>query len=330
MIAHNKPTFSDDEEQAALRVIRSNWLAQGVEVQNFENEMCNFLGLPKDHAVAVSSGTSALYLALWVLDGGGKTISIPSYVCTSLRHAISLLNGKENVIDIDENSPNIDISELNKANPDIAIIPHMFGIPVDLSKIKNIKIIEDCAQSIGAKINGVSTGLIGDIGIFSFYATKLITSGGQGGMIVSKDKDLIDRIKDYREFDCRHDKNKRFNFQMTDLQAGIGREQLKKLPSFLKIRENIFQKYKSAGFNLLDDNKYEPVRYRAVLKTNKAKEIIESLNKAHIKSIVPIEEWELLEPLPNSVNLSNNTVSLPIYPSLSNEEIKRIIMEVIQ
>ena len=325
MIPHNRPTLSSEEELASIRVIRSNWLAQGIEVRNFENEMCNVLGLPENHAVAVSSGTAAIYLSLWVLNGRNKVISIPSYVCSALRNAIGLINGKEKVIDIEKNSPNIDIDALIESKPDIAIIPHMFGIPADFSKIKEIRIIEDCAQSLGAKINGIHTGVIGDLGIFSFYASKLITSGGQGGMVVSKNHDLIEQIRDFREFDCRHDTKNRFNFQMTDLQAGIGRIQLGKFPEFLKRREYIFQKYAAAGLNLIDDSINSPVRYRAVLKTSNPFKTIQLLNQYGIKSIVPVERWELLEQLPNSVYLSDNTVSLPIYPGLKETELEEII-----
>jgi len=100
----------------------------------------------------------------------------------------------------------------------------MFGIPVDLTDFKSKITIEDCAQALGAKVNGVPVGLQGNVGIYSFYATKLITSGGQCGMLVCKDKSLVDKVKDYREFDYRQDRKYRFNFQMTDLQAAIGRE----------------------------------------------------------------------------------------------------------
>ena len=107
-------------------------------------------------------------------------------------------------------------------------------LPNEIQNIKDIDVIEDCAQSLGASIDNKKTGIIGKVGIFSFYTTKLMTSGGQGGMFVSKDKNLVDKVRDYREFDCRRDKKHRFNFQMTDLQASIGRVQLKQLPLFLE------------------------------------------------------------------------------------------------
>jgi len=333
MIPHNKPTIGTEEELAALRVLRSGLLSQGSEIESFENEFCDFIGLPKGHAIAVSSGTAALYLALWILEGDKKTITFPGYVCSALRNATNMIGGNEEILDIKKESPNIKFEGIKKES--IAIIPHMYGIPVDVTKIQNMNIIEDCAQSLGAKINGISVGLYGNAGIFSFYATKLMTSGGHGGMYVSKDKKLVDRVKDYREFDYRHDQKKRFNFQMTEIQAAIGREQLKKLPKFLERREEIFQKYKKAGLELLDvgknQNHLSPVRYRAVIKTEEPNKIIKSLESVGVKAIVPTEDWELLgkhELLPNAVELSRKTVSLPIYPTLTDEEID-IILSVI-
>ena len=330
MIKHNKPTMGIKEEEAVIRVLRSSCLVGGNETEQFENEFCNFVGLPKGHAVAVSSGTAALYLALWVLEGDKKIISFPGYVCSALRNATNMIGGNEEIIDIKKESPNIKFEEIKKES--IVIAPHMYGIPVDITKIKNNNIIEDCAQSLGAKINGISVGLHGNAGIFSFYATKLITSGGHGGMYVSKNKKLVDRVRDYREFDYRHDQKKRFNFQMTEIQAAIGREQLKKLPKFLERREEIFQKYKKNGLELLDvernQNHISPVRYRAVIKTEEPNKIIKSLESVGVKAIVPTEDWELLgkhELMPNAVELSRKTVSLPIYPTLTDEEIDIIL-----
>lgn len=334
MIPHNKPTIGIEEEEAVIRVIRSGCLVEGEETNGFENEFCDFVGLPREHAVAVSSGTAALFLALWALEGENKTISFPGYACSALRNAVNMVGGNEEILDVRKETPNIKYEGIKKEA--IAIIPHMYGIPTDITEIKDVKIVEDCAQALGAKINGISVGLHGDAGIFSFYATKVITTGGHGGMYVSKDKKSVDKIKDYRKFDYRHDQKTRFNFQMTEIQAAIGREQLKKLPKFLERRELIFQRYKNAGIELLDVDKnrkhLSPIRYRAVMKTNNPKRVIDDLKSAGIKAIIPTEEWEILgnhSNLPNSVKISNETVSLPVYPSLSDNDIDIIISTVV-
>jgi len=116
---------------------------------------------------------------------------------------------------------------------------------------------------------------------------------------------------------------------MTDLQAAIGREQLKKLPWFLARREEIFYIYKDAGLELLDslDTNFIPVRYRAILLTPSSRKIMDSLSKIGVKAIVPVEDWELLghkDLFPNAYKLTKSTVSLPIYPSLKESEIDLI------
>jgi len=334
MIPHNNPSMGPEEEMAALKVIRSAWLAQGKEVECFETEFSHFFGLPSNHSVAVSSGTAALFLSLWVLSAKQKKVAFPVYSCSALRNAVSLIGGFEIIIDTLPGNPNINLKHLHKCKPDIAIIPHMYGVPSVISQTKDLLIIEDCAQSIGAKVGSLPAGLQGHIGIFSFYATKLLTSGGQGGMVISKDSSLIDAIRDYRQFDCRQDKKKRFNFQMTDIQAAIGRVQLKKLEGFLSKREEIFQQYQQAGLNMLDiidkTQNIVPVRYRAILLTKNQKKIIQYLYSKNIRCIIPVKDWELLgrpEVYSNAFKLTQETVSLPIYPSLSKNQMHHIVEE---
>ena len=328
MILHNKPTIGDQESVAVSNVLDSNYISQGPEVKRFENDFCDFLGLPKQHAVALSSGTSALFMALWVLDAKRKKIALPVYACSALRNAVAMAQAEEVLIDVAKHSPNICLDQLKNSNADIAIIPHMFGLPNDIQNIENIAIIEDCAQSLGALIGSKKTGLVVKVGIFSFYATKLITSGGQGGMFVSEDKDLVDKVRDYRDFDCRRDKKHRFNFQMTDVQASIGRVQLKKLPDFIARRQKIFSMYKEAGFDLIESKNNTPVYYRAIIRVDNPVEIKEKLLEQGVKVIIPIEDWELLGDgleYKNAYNLTQTTLSIPIYPSLTNHEVRNII-----
>jgi perosamine synthetase len=241
---------------------------------------------------------------------------------------VAMAQAEEVLIDNAVNSPNICLNKMQKSSASIAIIPHMFGLPNEIKNIKDVSIIEDCAQSIGSSIGGVKTGLFGKVGVFSFYATKLMTSGGQGGMLVSKDKELVDRVRDYRDFDCRRDKKHRFNFQMTDLQASIGRVQLNKLPNFIARRKEIFSMYSDADFDLIEDKNNTTVYYRAIIRVDNSAEIKEKLLKQGVKVIVPIEDWELLGnglEYQNAYNLTQTTLSLPIYPSLTNQEVENII-----
>jgi len=314
--------LGSEEQNAAIRVLQSNWVAQGTEVEAFENELCQFLNIPDGHAVAVSSGSAALYLALWALEGKKKRIGLPVYSCAALRNAVGLIGGTPLYLDCGEGSPNINTDDAGRAGIDILIAPSMFGIPVCVPETRNIKVIEDIAQSLGAMVSGERIGLRGEVGICSFYATKLITTGGQGGAVISKNKALIDKIRDYREFDCRDDSKLRFNFQMTDMQASIGRVQLKRLPEFIEKREQLFKIYSTAGIELLEPStpSHIPVRYRAVIRCSDPMALIKRLSENGIRAIIPLERWELLdnpEDYPNAEMFSRTTISLPMYSGLS-------------
>jgi len=336
LIPHNLPTIGAEEEEAALRVLRSKQLSQDKEVELFEKEFCDYIGLPHGSAVALSSGTSSLFLALKILNAKEKKVVFPGYVCSALRHAVAMAGGLEQTVDITTDSPNVEMNSIKKSSSDISIIPHMYGLPIQINDTNSL-VIEDCCQALGAKVKNKMVGLQGDVAIFSFYATKLMTSGGQGGMFVSKNQEYVDAVKDYREYDYRNDTKTRFNFKMTDLQAAIGREQLKKLPGFLKRREEIFQYYKKNGLDLLDVSEeqrsfLQPVRFRAIIKTSDPNKIIQTLDSIDVKAIVPTEDWELLGPqnsFPNGLKLSHETVSIPIYPSLTNNDLDHILSGII-
>jgi perosamine synthetase len=333
MIPHNRLALGAEEIEAAARAMRSQWLAQGEEVRRFEEEFCDYLSLPSGNAVAVSSGTAALFLALWSLETRGQEVAFPVYACSALRNAVAMAGARQTLVDVSPGSPNIDPAAAARLVAGIVIAPHMFGLPMDLRCMEGKRIVEDCAQSLGASAAGRKTGLLGCVGIYSFYATKMITSGGQGGMLVSNDSALVEAVRDYRNFDCRRDEKIRFNFQMTDLQAAIGRAQLAKLPFFIERRADIYSRYSAVGCDLLDIPKdhvdFEPVRYRAVMRTERPREIIRALANQGITAIVPIEDWELAGKdegrFPNAMNLTRNTVSLPVYPSLTDREVETII-----
>ncbi len=172
--------------------------------------------------------------------------------------------------------------------------------------------------------------LTGDVSIFSFYATKMMTTAGQGGMLASKDSSLISEVKDYLEFDYRKDSKKRFNFQMTDIQAAMGRVQLKKLEDFILKREEIFKFYKNLNLPLLEidyESKIKPVRYRVILLNKNPKKLIKKFMKIGIEVINPLETWELLSKkkiFKNSIEFTKNTISLPCYPSLKKNDLIKI------
>lgn len=328
MIAHNRPLLGPAETAAAQRALESGWVARGPETDAFERELAAFLGLPAENVVATGSGTSALFLALWSLGAHGKNVAIPGYVCAAVRNAVLMGGGAPRVIDNAPRSPNVDTNAMQASGCDIAVVPHMYGIPQDISHLAEaLPVIEDCAQAFGARIGGNYAGLTGRIGITSFYATKLLTSGGQGGAVFSKDRALIDAVRDYLDFDCRRDELPRFNFQITDMQSAVGRAQLQQYAAFLDRRERIFQRYRACGADLLGAPEgITPVRYRAVLNTAEPDALIERLKQHGITAIVPTAEWELpaAEAVPHARELARSTVSLPLYPAMTDADIDTV------
>tara|TARA_Y100000590_G_scaffold465321_1_gene637296 strand:- start:3815 stop:4834 length:1020 start_codon:yes stop_codon:yes gene_type:complete len=328
VIPHNKPTIGHLELKAMTKVAKQGNLSNFKEVKKFENAFANYFNLSSKNVIAVSNGTSALYLALWSLRARGKKVFFPVYSCSSLRHATGMIGAKERLLDVMENFPNMKIDYINKSKG-ITIFPHMYGFPSKIKSKSSHPIIEDVCQSLGAKINNKKVGLQTDIGIFSFYATKLITSAGQGGMIISRNSSLISEIRDFLNFDQRQDNKKRFNFNMTDVQAAMGIVQLRRIREFLEKRERIFEFYKSLGLPLLDvkSDNVSPVRYRTILLCKNPKLLIKKFEKNKIKIINPLEKYELLSTgrkYKNSINLAQKTISLPCYPSLTNKELNLI------
>lgn len=330
MIPHNRPTLGYEESQAAARVLASGWIAQGEEVLSLEHEFGSYINLPAENIVAVSSGSAALYMSLMIANAKHRNVCSSAYSCRSIFNAIQLAGGIPNFLDIEKMTTNAQLKELSA---DIYIAAHMFGLP-DLSAAKKRAsfLVEDAAQALGATINDIKVGLFGDIGVFSLGATKMMTSGGQGGIIISKNSNFSALARKMRDYDSIVDAIPRFNFQMTDIQAAIARQQLKKLPDFIYRRAEIFKKYQNAGLPLIDNTSQyiKPVRFRAVVLSDleKITSCQEYLLEKGIKSIVPIKEDELLtasEFVPNAADLSKKTLSIPIYPSLSDTDVDRII-----
>lgn len=327
MIPHNRLTLGQEEVDAAARIIKSGRLAQGVEVESFEDEICEYLGIDIGHAVAVSSGTAALYMAIRAMESryNISDVAIPAYSCSALRNAVMMDSKKVVPVDTVENSPNIDIEDKHYKDADLKIFCHMYGTVSEISEPE--RVIEDCAQSIGGMCpEGKSmAGTQGEISVFSFYATKPISSGGEGGMVVSGNKDMIAYIRDIRDFDMKNDSKVRFNMKMTDIQAAVGRVQLKKLPGFIKKRRVLASNYKDAGIEPWSGQKFGggSFSYRYIIESRNQGKLISYLNSENIGAIIPIEYGELLcEPrlIPNALSLTQKLVSIPIYPSLSEEE----------
>lgn len=338
MIPHSRPTIDAAAAQAAARVIRSGSLAQGKEVAAFEREVAQFLG--RRHGVAVSSGTAALHLALLALGvRPGDEVLIPSYVCAALLQAVRYIGAKPVLLDVDPDELSFCPDEIRKKksrHTRALILPHPFGFPLDLKPYQKIgvPIVEDCAQAVGAKLGGKRIGRAGLITVLSFYATKMLTTG-EGGMLLSDDTALAQFARVRRVYDEKKEDLLAFNYKMTDFQAAIGRVQLRRLHEFLRRRKKIAAFYRKT---LLKSNAeillpkilpgVEPAYHRFVFRHTRAAGLIDALNRRGIGArrpvFKPLHHYLGLRGFPGTDTLQRELVSLPIYPSLTAQEIHRI------
>jgi dTDP-4-amino-4,6-dideoxygalactose transaminase len=340
MIPHSRPTLDNKDFQAVLKTLKSGHISQEIKVEEFEDKLSKFIGLKG--AIATNSGTAALHLALLALNvGEGDEVIMPSYVCSALLNAVSYTRATPKIVDINEDDFNISISavaaNINSRTKAI-IVPHMFGLSADIEGLLDLRmpIIEDCAQSLGSCYRNKLTGSFGTLSIFSFYATKMMTTG-EGGMVLSNSPEHIAALKDLRDYGGKRSYRIRYNYKMTDFQAALGISQLSKLPDFIKRRKEIASFYNKelSNYDIIRPHipkDREHIYYRYVIRTKKnPNELRTNLMEKGITC-----GHGVLQPLHhlfglNGKNFScteeacNSAISIPIYPSLKDYESEMIV-----
>jgi len=356
-----KPDLGEEEIYLVAQVIDSGWVSQGPKVAEFEEIFAHYVG--SRYAVATTSCTTALHAALSVSSiGPGDEVILPSLSFIATANSVLYCGAKPVFVDVDPETCNIDAAKIENAvtTKTRAIMPvHQMGMPADLDSIKaiakkkNLLIIEDAACAIGSEYQNTKIGGYGNIACFSFHPRKIITTG-EGGMITTDDRATAERLRRFRHHGMsvsdieRHMANTviietypelGYNYRMTDIQAAIGIEQMKKLPSILdarKQRARIYDtelgniphiripkvpsyarhNYQSYWIELLDP---APVDRNTLMAKLLEKGI------ATRRGIMAIHR----EPcygaysgmhLPNTDKLTENTLLLPLYPRLSDEE----------
>ncbi len=333
-IPHSKPTVGNEEARGLQEVLTFGRIATGEEVECFEQEIASYLGLRG--GVATASGTAALHLSLLALGvKEGDEVIVPSFTCSALLNAVQYCRATPVVVDIDAETMNISFSATHKAlskRTAAIIIPHMFGHPVEnMADFLSLgpPVIEDCAQALGATCQGTITGTIGAIAMFSFYATKVITTG-HGGMVVSQNEDLLEYIRDMREYDKKAEYRVRYNYCMTDLQGRMGRIQLEKLPSFLEARAKRAQWYEKhlSGLEGVVLPTQQGIYYRYVVKITKGRlhKVLEQLHQNGIEAqrpiFSPLHRYLGLDGFDITEKVFSEALSLPLYPQLTAEEVE--------
>jgi dTDP-4-amino-4,6-dideoxygalactose transaminase len=337
IIPHSRPTIDQEDIDAVTKVLASGMIAQGEKVREFESAIAKFVGIK--YGIAVSSGTAALHLALNSLDvGPGDEVIMPSYVCSSPYFAVSYTGASPVVVDINLEDLNIcakTAKEHVTSRTKAIIVPHMFGTPAEVDELGElgVSLIEDCAQSLGAEYKGRRAGSFGELSVFSFYATKMITSG-EGGMVLTDNRRLYDRMVDSRIYDKKPLAPAKYNYKMTDFQAALGLSQLKKLKYFVERRIRLASEYNNyfskCAVELLAQCSYKKsVYYRYIIMIDK-KDYAQRLAKK--RGIMcenpvfrPLHKSLKLSGCPNSDRAHDRALSIPLYPNLTEEEVEYLL-----
>lgn len=243
-------SISKKEESAACAVIRSGWLMQGKEVVRFEQEFAGYVGAR--YAVAVSSGTAALHLALLALGiGAGDEVIAPSFSFIATANAVMFTGARPVFADIDPLTYNIDPEEIKRhiTRKTRAIMPvHQVGMPADMdsifriSKKYGLEVLEDAACALGSEYKGRKIGSLSKLSCFSFHPRKVISTG-EGGMVTTDSRALAAKITSLRQHYAENFLRVGYNYRMTDIQAAIGLTQLAKLPQFISKRRKLALRY---------------------------------------------------------------------------------------
>ncbi len=338
-------------------VLRQGLFILGEKVEEFEKKFAEYIGVK--YALGVASGTDALTLSLLALGiGEGDEVIMPANSYPSA-FGLAATGAKLVLVDIDRKTYNIDPTKLERAinKKTKAIIPvHLYGNPAEMNQILaiarkwSIPVVEDCAQAVGAEINGKKVGSFGDIGCFSFYPTKNLGAFGDGGMVVTNDTRLYEKLRLLRMYGEKERYKSVLvgkNSRLDELQAAFLLVKLKYLDRWIERRREISENIKYQISNIkyqiilpFESSYSKHVYHLFVIRTKKRDELKEYLDRKGIQTAihypVPIHLVSSFKNLrykkgdfPEAERASQEILSLPLYPEMTNKEVLQIAKSVV-
>ncbi|MCW8973151.1 MAG: DegT/DnrJ/EryC1/StrS family aminotransferase [Gammaproteobacteria bacterium] len=344
--------IKDEIDQGLLQALEATQFILGPNVRAFEEEAAGYLGA--SHAVGCASGTDALHLALIAAGvGEGDEVITTPFTFIATAEAILYVGAKPVYVDIDEKSMNIDVNQIEDAiTPKTrAILPvHLFGQPADMAVIQsiadkhNLVVVEDCAQSFGADIDGKQTGSMGIAGCFSFFPSKNLGCFGDGGLITTNDEKIAEHLRVLRNhgsWQRYHHSELGFNSRLDELQAVILRAKLKRIDQYNEGRRRVAHRYSAALAEMdgttppHEDGIGTHVYHQYTLLSAKRDQIMAALQAQQIACAVyypiPLHQQEVFAEMCQGVSLpvtekvASQCMSLPVYPELEDDKVDQIL-----
>lgn len=345
----NSPLVGKEEIAEVNAVLRTGALTSaanlgGKNVQEFEKLVCSFV--KSKYAVAVNSGTAALQAALYALDiKSGDEVLLPSFTFVATANSVISVGAKPVFVDIRRDNYTMDPDDLKKkiTKKSRAIIPvHLYGNVAYIDEISeiarkhNLSVIEDAAQSMGSTYKGKQTGNLSELGCFSMYAAKVMTSG-EGGVIVTSNKKLHEKLLMIRNHGMVHGYDTRvlgLNLRLPEINAAIAKVQMKKLPVFLQKREKnakiLTELLSGTNVTLPIPRKHEKVNWYLYTISSKIRDKISAeLNANDIGATVyygtPVHKtpyYNQKTKLPNTEWAAKNVLSLPVQPLVTRKNLE--------
>lgn len=338
--------YQEEFENKILNVMRSGWYILGMEVSAFETEFATYTGVK--HCVGLASGLDALWIAFRVLGiGQGDEVLVQANTYIASVMGITI-NGATPIFVEPDEYYNIDASKLEEKITDrtkAILVVHLYGqasnmVPImDVARKYNLRVVEDCAQSHGARFNGQMTGTFGDIGCFSFYPSKNLGAFGDAGAIVTNDSAIAEDVRVFRNYGSEkryYNKVVGTNSRLDEIQAGLLRVRLSHIDELEVEKRDICKRYLSG----LDADKFvlpsirdgaTHIWHQFVIRSNRRDELVEYLKEKDIGSIIhyPIpphlsEAYRYLGynkgDFPITEHYANSVLSIPLYNGMTIEE----------
>ena len=348
-----QPYIGKEEYESIKECFDANWITEGPKAKEFSEKLCKLIGCK--YGVFAPNGTLSIYLGLKALGiGPGDEVIVPDFTFIASANAVEMVGATPVFVDIDKDTLHIDLEKcadvVNKNTK--AIMPvHIYGTAVNMdslmkfAQLHKLKVIEDAAQAIGVTWNGTHCGSFGDVGSFSFFADKTITTG-EGGFVCTNDETIYKQLL-YIRNQGRLNRGSfehpeiGYNFRITDIQCAIGLTQLKKLDTIIEKKQTILQIYKNNlhgvnGIKIIEpvgNSNHIPFRV-AILFDRKITEIMNYLSNREIETrtfFYPIHKQPCYiscnclknncSDFPNSTYVYEHGLCMPSYPDLKESEI---------